>query len=90
MKYENLRQHILTTSRCNPGGRVDYHLSNLAAQFGLPRLHVEQILIDMKDERLINVSFDNGFGVVTLTARGGMLLELLPKKPIGFNQGLRA
>ena len=84
MKYENLRRRILKTSRCNPGGTVHYHLSNLAAQSGLPRSHTQQALLDMKAEALIDVTFDNLYAIVVVTARGDMLLENLPKRCIGF------
>ncbi len=87
MKYENLRKHILTTSRINAGGSVHHHLWNLATKFGLQKAHVEQILLEMKGEGLIDVAFDNVFAVVTVTMRGAVLLENLPKRTIGFIQG---
>ena len=84
MKYEKLRLHILKTSRCSPLGEIQYHLSNLSRQFGLSRSYAEQLLREMHEEGLIDVRFDGLYAAVTMTARGSMLLENLPKRSIGF------
>ena len=88
MNYEKLRRHILNTSIAHPGGAIHYHLQNLATLNGLTKAHVEEVLLEMQELRLIRVSFDNGFAAVTMTARGSELAASLSKTPIGFQHVL--
>jgi hypothetical protein len=81
VNFEKLRKHVLNTNKLNPGGNIHYHLMNLATQFGLTKAHLEEVLLEMKNSGLIDVSFDNGFGVVTLKARGA---EVFPKSQLAL------
>jgi hypothetical protein len=82
--YDALRRELLSGRKYNPTGSVQYPLSKLSIDFGLPEADIGEVLSVMVSEGLIDASTDGVYAKVTVTAAGAELLSGMSKASVGF------